>query len=125
MIHGDMSRSTVPRCRRPFRPRRRRGAATARTGSRAPATVAMRGSCRPSPSSELGLLVDLGRAVLETSLKVGVPRDVFVLERGEEIDVGRTERRDLLVARIRVPEDVEERLEVRVPSELRILQRVV
>src|SRR5437667_6168151 len=94
----------------------------------APAARAMRQLLSPTTSwyspAQLELLVDLRRHALQPALQVRhLARNVLVGEVVEERDVGEPERRDLLVARVRVGEDLQERGEVRVAGQRRVLER--
>src|SRR5215216_51148 len=123
MIHGDMN-ARATSCRRLAERRRLRRRSAARTCPEPPAcrsaTVAISASL-----SQLELLADLLVELVEACLEVGDLAGLPLLGEGlEQVEVGDADRGDRFEGRLLVGEDVEERLEVLVVLELRVLQRL-
>src|SRR5262245_35187639 len=121
-IHGDRKTRTVPYLRSAIRRRRERDGRGA--GARSVVLAATAMTSLPSGSSQLALLVDLVGDSLQALLQVrDVPREVLVAERRPQLGVGRAQRRDRLVRGAGVLEDLEERGEVLVGVQRRVVER--
>ena len=109
MIHGDMNNATV-RYRRTWRDG---PPASSGRGRRPVDAVSVWAIPPPSLRRRFDLVVDLLRDLLEPRLQVfHLSRLPALREVAEEVLVGRADDRHVLVVRSRVPEDVEEGLEL-------------